>query len=73
VTAAFRLVYVFVVIEHGARRLLHLNVTSHPTAAWTLQQLREALGYDDRYRYLIRDRDDIFAKMNQSSGSASRS
>ena len=30
-------------IEHGSRRLLHLNVTAHPTAAWTLQQLREAL------------------------------
>jgi putative transposase len=43
VTATFRLLYVFVVIEHGARRLLHLNVTAHPTAAWTLQQLREAL------------------------------
>jgi len=54
VTATFRLLYVFVVIEHGARRLLHLNVTSHPTAAWTLQQLREALGYEDHYRYLAR-------------------
>ena len=62
VTATFRLLYVFVVIEHGARRLLHLNVTAHPTAAWTLQQLREALGYEDRYRYLIHDRDSIFAK-----------
>ena len=62
VTATFRLLYVFVVIEHGSRRLLHLNVTAHPTAAWTLQQLREALGYEDRYRYLIHDRDSIFAK-----------
>jgi putative transposase len=62
VTATFRMLYVFVVIEHGASRLLHLNVTSHPTAAWTLQQLREALGYEDRNRYLIHDRDSIFAK-----------
>jgi putative transposase len=62
VTATFRLLYVFVVIEHGARGLLRLNVTAHPTAAWTLQQLREALGYDDRYRYLIHDGDSIFAK-----------
>ena len=37
VTASFRLLYVFVVIEHGSRRLLHVNVTAHPTAAWTLQ------------------------------------
>jgi len=62
VTATFRMLYVFVVIEHGARRLLHLNVTAHPTAAWTLQQLREALGYEDRYRYVLHDRDSIFAK-----------
>jgi putative transposase len=62
VTATFRMLYVFVVIEHGARRLLHLNVTSHPTADWTLQQLRDALGYHARYRYLLHDRDSIFAK-----------
>lgn len=62
VTVTFRMLYVLVVIEHGARRLLHLNVTAHPTAAWTLQQLREALGYEARYRYLIHDRDSIFAK-----------
>jgi len=46
VTASFRLLFVFVMIEHGSRPLLHLNVTAHPTAAWTLQQLREALGYE---------------------------
>jgi len=43
VTATFRMLYVFVVIEHGTRRLAHLNVTAHPSAAWTLQQLREAV------------------------------
>jgi hypothetical protein len=41
VTATFRTLYVFVVIEHGTRRLAHVNVTTHPSAAWTLQQLRE--------------------------------
>jgi len=41
VTATFRLLYVFVVIEHHSRRLIHCNVTCHPNAAWTLQQLRE--------------------------------
>ena len=46
VTASFRLLFVFVMIEHGSRPLLHLNATAHPTAAWTLQQLREALGYE---------------------------
>jgi len=61
ITATFRLLYVFVVIEHGSRRLLHVNVTPQPTAEWTLQQLREAIGYEDRHRYLIHDRDRIFA------------
>lgn len=59
--------YVFVVIEHGSRRLIHCNVTAHPSAAWTLQQLREVVGYGDRYRFLIHDRDCIFAsKLDES-------
>jgi hypothetical protein len=62
VTVTFPLLYVFVLIHHASRRLLHFNVTAHPTAAWTLQQLREAIGYDDSYRYLIHDRDSIFAR-----------
>ena len=55
VTASFRLLYVFVVIHHGSRRLLHFDVTANPTAAWTLQQLRETIGFEDAYRYLIHD------------------
>ncbi len=55
VTAAFRLLSVLVVIEHGARRLLHFNVTEHPSAAWTLQQLRNMLGFESRFLFLIHD------------------
>ena len=44
VTATFRMLYVFVVIEHGTRRLAHVNVTAHPSAGWTLQQLRRLSG-----------------------------
>ncbi|MEA3180672.1 MAG: putative transposase [Gammaproteobacteria bacterium] len=62
VTATFRLLYVFVVIEHHSRRLIHCNVTAHPSATWTLQQLREAIGFEERYEYLLHDRDSIFAK-----------
>ena len=62
VTATFRMLYVFVVIEHGTRRLAHVNVTAHPTADWTLQQLRNVAGDDDGHRYLIHDRDRIFSK-----------
>jgi putative transposase len=62
VTATFRLLYVFVVIEHRSRRLIHCNITAHPSATWTLQQLREAIGFQDQYEYLLHDRDSIFAK-----------
>jgi hypothetical protein len=62
ITATFRTLYVFVVIEIGSRKILYHNVTAHPTAAWTLQQFREALPGDHPYRFLIHDRDSIFAK-----------
>jgi transposase InsO family protein len=62
VTATFRLLYVFVVMEHPTRRILHTNVTAHPTASWTLQQLREAIPADHTYRFLIHDRDSIFSQ-----------
>jgi putative transposase len=62
VTATFRMLYVFVVIEHGTRRLAHVNVTTHPSAAWKLQQLREVIADADDHKYLIHDRDSIFAR-----------
>jgi putative transposase len=62
VTATFRLLSVFVVIEHRSRRLVHGNVTAHPTAAWTMQQLREAVGLESQYEYLLHVRDSIFAE-----------
>ena len=61
ITAAFRTLYVFVVMEIGSRQILHQNVTAHPTAEWTLQQLREALPGDHSYRFVIHDRDSIFS------------
>ena len=57
VTATFRMRYVFVVIEHGRRRLAHVNVSANPTADWTLQQLREVIADGEGHRYLIHDRD----------------
>jgi len=67
VTATFRLLYVFVVIEHHRRRLVHYNVTANPSSAWTLQQLRETAGPERRYEYLLHDRDSIFAKHLEES------
>jgi putative transposase len=67
VTATFRILYVFVAMEHASRRLIHLNATAHPTAAWTLQQLREAIPSDHEYRFIIHDYHRIFsAELNAS-------
>src|SRR5262249_24377349 len=55
VTAAFQLVYVFVIMEVANRRVLHFNVTRHPTADWTLQQFRECIVGDEGYRFIIRE------------------
>ena len=62
VTARFRIRYVFVLMELGRRRILHYNVTDHPSAEWTLQQLREALPDDHPFRFLVHDRDSIFSR-----------
>src|SRR5262245_28721191 len=62
VTATFRLLYVFIVMEHATRRILHINVTASPTASWTLQQLREAIPADHTYRFLLHDRASIFSQ-----------
>jgi transposase InsO family protein len=56
-TVTFQLLYCFFVIEHGRRRVLHVNVTFHPTAEWVVQQLREAFPEAGPYRYVILDRD----------------
>ncbi|MGH8065839.1 MAG: integrase core domain-containing protein [Candidatus Entotheonellia bacterium] len=61
ITATFRMLYVFVVIDHTGRRLLHVNVTAHPTALWALKQLCETIPSDHTYRFLIHDRDSIFS------------
>jgi transposase InsO family protein len=62
VTATFQLVYVFVIIEIATRRVLHFNVTRHPTADWTLQQFRECIVGDEGYRFVIHDRDRIYSR-----------
>jgi putative transposase len=61
-TIRFQILYVFLVLAHDRRRILHFAVTAHPTAEWTAQQLREAFPWDSAPRYLLRDRDRIFGK-----------
>jgi len=62
VTVTFRTIYVFVIMEHGSRRILHCNATLHPTSEWTMQQLRQAIPSDHMYRFVIHDRGRVFSK-----------
>jgi transposase InsO family protein len=61
-TATFRVLFVLVVLAHRRRSAIHFNVTEHPTAAWTAQQVLEAFPEDTAPRYLIRDRDQIYGE-----------
>src|SRR5258705_3062547 len=56
-TATFQRVYVFVILDVATRRIVHWNLTRHPTAAWTIQQFRNGLPADGTHRMLVHDRD----------------
>jgi len=60
-TATYRLLFVLVILAHERRRVVHVAVTEHPTSVWTAQQIVEAFAERDGARYLIRDRDSIYA------------
>jgi putative transposase len=59
-TATFRILFVLIVLAHDRRRVVHFNVTDHPTAEWTAQQMVEMIGDVKSPRYLIRDRDGVY-------------
>jgi len=59
-TATFKLLFVFLVLAHDRRRIAHFNVTEHPTAQWTAQQLVEAFPFDTTPGYLLRDGNGIY-------------
>ncbi len=59
-TATFHVLFVFVVLCHNRRRVVHFNVTEHPSAEWTAQQMVEAFPWDTAPRYVLRDRDQIY-------------
>ncbi|MFK8081497.1 MAG: integrase core domain-containing protein [Granulosicoccus sp.] len=61
-TATFRILYVFVILRHDRREVVHFNVTQNPTAQWTAQQIVEAFPFDPAPRYLLRDRDSIYGE-----------
>jgi putative transposase len=59
-TFTFPILYVFLVLAHNRRRIVHFNVTEHPTAEWTAAQIVQAFPWDKAPRFLIRDRDSIY-------------
>jgi putative transposase len=59
-TATFKVLFVFVILAHERRRVVHLNVTDTPTAQWTAKQLVEAFPWETAPRYLLRDRDGVY-------------
>ena len=61
-TIDFKLLFVFLVLAHDRRRVLHFNVTEHPTAEWAATQLAQAFPWDTAPRYLLRDRDQIYGE-----------
>jgi putative transposase len=62
-TVRLRVLFVFVVLAHDRRRLLHFNVTEHPTMAWTTQQIVDAFPDESAPSYLLRDRDSVYGHM----------
>jgi len=67
-TIRFQVLYVFLVLAHERRRILHSAVTAYPTAEWTAQQLREPFPWDSSPRFLQRDRDRIIGSVPISPG-----
>jgi len=61
-TVWFEILFVFIVLAHDRRRVVHFNVTAHPTAEWTAQQMLEAFPFDTAPKYLLRDRDRIYGQ-----------
>jgi putative transposase len=61
-TAELKVLFILVILGHDRRRVLHFNVTEHPTAEWTVQQLIEAFPFESAPRYLLRDGDAIYGE-----------
>jgi putative transposase len=59
-TVTCQVLFVFIMLAHERRRIVHVNITAHPTAQWTAQQIVEAFPWETAPRYLLRDRDSIY-------------
>ncbi|MGB5708433.1 MAG: integrase core domain-containing protein [Arenicellales bacterium] len=61
-TATFKVLFVLLILSHDRRKILHFNVTRHPSARWTARQPLESCGFEETPKYLIRDRDVIYGR-----------
>jgi len=64
-TATFQMIFVFIILAHDRRRIVHFNITEHTTVQWTAQQIVETFPWDTAPRYLLRDRDSIYGELFQ--------
>jgi putative transposase len=64
-TANLRILFVFVVLAHPRRRVIHFNVTAHPTSEWTAQQIAEAFPWDTAPHHLLHDRDSVYGDITR--------
>ena len=67
-TASCKVLFVFILLAHERRRIVHFHITEHPTAEWTSHQIVEAFPWESAPRYLLRDRDSIYSAVFQSAG-----
>jgi len=65
-TVSCKVLFVFILLAHERRRIVHFHITEHPTAPWTSQQIVEAFPWESAPRYLLRDRDSIYSAAFQS-------
>ncbi len=61
-TVTYRIFYVFIILRHSDRKILHFNITQNPSAIWTAQQIIEAFPFDTHPRFILRDRDRIYGE-----------
>ena len=66
-TVTCKVLFVFIMLAHERRRIVHVNITEHPTAQWTAQQIVEAFPWETAPRYLLRDRDAIYGEAFQAA------
>ena len=64
-TVKLRILFVCVILWHDRRKVVHFNVTGHPTAKWTAQQVLEACPWDTAPKYLMRDRDSVYHRFSR--------